>query len=181
MKRINRRFERPESSYQPPLLQMPNQGELRFAFRRHQATRLHTDIRLEAGDLLSFVIDGYPSLDPSKPVRAILMEDHDPQYLLSERRIPIGMPGAGPTMVWDHGTYSPLNLSAGPLDRRVRQALDRGLLDIRLYGRRLKGAFRFKVSGPDWLLVKLDDEFATLAAPLWEDISVVSGRRLSDF
>jgi hypothetical protein len=79
--------------YQPPKS---------FVLRLHEATRLHYDLRFEIlQTLFSLVLLGAPSLDPSRPTRAKLMSDHNPRYLGSERCIPAGQPGAGPTMPVD--------------------------------------------------------------------------------
>src|SRR5580658_9478977 len=80
------------------------QPGMNFALRLHDATHLHFDFRLQVlRTLFSLVLFEAPSLDPARTVRAKLMGDHDPRYLDSERVIPEGQPGAGPTMPVDLG------------------------------------------------------------------------------
>src|SRR5579872_2827741 len=108
---------------------------LRYSLRRHHATRLHFDLRIQIFQtLFSFALPQIPSLDPSKSVQAILMGDHDPRYLESERLVPEGQTGAGPMMPVDLGTVIPLIRT---YETNELEALDQ----IR------KGDFRFQIDG----------------------------------
>ena len=142
---------------------------LRFVVNRHQATTLHFDLRLEVdGVLPSWAVPKGPSLDPAVKRLAVRVDDHEMEHLDLEDEHKI---------VWDTGPYEPAELP-GP-------ALDAGHLRFVLAGPKLRGAFaltRTRMDGHDrnWLLVKIDDEFAEPGHE-WTDadhVSVLSGRTL---
>ena len=90
---------------QPPLW-ADETPTLRFVLKLHHATRLHHDFRLEAhGVLISWALPEILDLGRNGTVWARQVGDHDPQYMLSERRIPPGQYGAGPMLVrlWARG------------------------------------------------------------------------------
>ncbi len=117
-------------------------GDLQFAIREHHATTEHWDFRFEfESRLLSFVSDIPPHLNPDQPIKLIRVKDHQLKYLLSERIIPAGMPGAGPTAVGDKGVYSFL----GPMHRSVQVTY--GRVRIHLKGGLLRGDFFLKRLG----------------------------------
>lgn len=160
-----------------PTLRRPR----RFAFKRHRASTLHTDFRIEVyGILLSWVHWGHPSLDPRRRISLREMADHQVEYMLSERRIPDGLYGAGPMIVWDHGTYDPLAYIGDDEERAVILALRNGRFDFRLNGTWLRGAFRMELGARGWELMKLEDEFATVEPIKWQDVSVLSGKSLDE-
>lgn len=148
---------------------------LRFVIQKHDASRLHYDLRLELdGVLLSWAVPKGPSLDPADKRLAVRTEDHPLAYLDFEGRIPEGEYGAGEMIVWDCGHWLPL---ADP-----HEGLARGKLAFELDGQKLQGAWelilpsgsRAQGSRPDaWLLFKKRDAEArprseldiTLAAP----------------
>ncbi|MFD3484271.1 DNA polymerase ligase N-terminal domain-containing protein [Streptomyces sp. NPDC058665] len=133
--------------------------ELSFVVQIHDARRMHFDFRLEVdGVLKSWAVPRGPSTDPGDKRLAVPTEDHPLEYREYEGVIASGEYGAGPVIVWDHGTYSPMG--AGGLTA-FAAALDRGHASFRLNGRKLRGAYaltRFRDgrdgSGEAWLLVK---------------------------
>jgi bifunctional non-homologous end joining protein LigD len=115
---------------------------LAFVVQKHDARRLHYDLRLEIqGALASWAVPRGPSYDPSVRRLAVQTEDHPMQYAAFEGRIPDGEYGAGDMLVWDRGTYE--TVPAG----RQREMLEEGHLHLRLYGEKLVG---------DWHLVRTD-------------------------
>src|SRR5215210_2201936 len=112
------------------------------------------------GTLKSWAVPKGPSLDPSAKRLAVEVEDHAVSYLTFTGEISEGHYGAGQVYRWDIGTYEMTEGDA--LDSWLR-----GALKFRLDGERLRGEWRlFKMKGreergrPQWLLQKLDDEFA---------------------
>jgi bifunctional non-homologous end joining protein LigD len=134
-----------------------------FVVKKHDATRLHYDLRLgHRGVLLSWAIPDGPSYWPGYPREAIEVEDHRRENAFFEGVIPEGY-GAGTVMVWDWGTWEP---RPGYTD--VDASLRNGLLKFTLEGEKLKGnwilARVFRLGGsrrnPVWMLTKEEDSFA---------------------
>jgi bifunctional non-homologous end joining protein LigD len=130
----------------------------RFVVQKHDARRLHYDLRLELdGVLLSWAVPEGPSLVKTKKRLAIRTEDHPLKYLDFEGVIPKGEYGGGTMIVWDRGTWSPAH--------DPHKSLAKGHIEFELDGERLKGRWhlvrmktRVKVSKEQWLLIKADDE-----------------------
>jgi len=72
-----------------------------YAMKKHRATRLHYDLRLEwNGVLLSWALPDGPCSCVGVLREAIEMEDHRVANLLSE-----GVHETGPILLWDRGTW----------------------------------------------------------------------------
>lgn len=147
---------------------------LRFVVHEHKATRLHYDFRLEMGDVLkSWAIPKGPSMDPAERRLAVMVADHPLVYADFEGIIPEGSYGAGPVVVWDSGTYVPLE--GDPI-----QGTKTGKLAFALQGKRLKGAFALVLmkgrgTGKEWLLMKKKDAHAV---PHWRLETALTPRKL---
>lgn len=155
-------------------------GGQRFVIHKHAASSLHYDLRLEAaGTLRSWAVPKGPSTDPSEKRLAMEVEDHPLDYADFEGVIESGY-GAGEVIVWDEGTYRPLD------DRPVEEALDAGHLSFWLEGEKLRGGFTLQRTAagakPRWLLVKRRDEGADARRnPVsTQPESVRSGRTVED-
>lgn len=136
---------------------------LRFVIQKHDATRLHYDLRLELdGVFKSWAVTRGPSLDPSDKRLAVEVEDHPLDYGDFEGTIPKGEYGGGTVMLWDRGYWEPEG------DQTPEEALKKGDLKFVLHGERLKGSFvlvRMKKDRDggkrtNWLLIKHRDETA---------------------
>jgi len=131
-----------------------------FMVQKHDATRLHYDLRLELdGTLKSWAVPNGPSLDPKDKRLAVRTEDHPLSYATFEGTIPKGEYGGGTVMLWDRGTWTP--------DPRKdpRKTLEEGHLHFTLHGERMNGEwimFRLKPKGREraenWMLKKVTDE-----------------------
>jgi DNA ligase D-like protein (predicted 3'-phosphoesterase) len=138
--------------------------EPHFVIQKHDASRLHYDVRLEAdGVLKSWAVPKGPSTDPRDRQLAVPTEDHPLDYEDFEGVIPEGQYGAGTVLVWDAGTYRNISEHRGdPVP--VADAIRRGHLAVWLDGHKLRGGYAFTRirGGKDeaWLMVKMRDEGA---------------------
>jgi bifunctional non-homologous end joining protein LigD len=161
-------------------------GPLRFVVQKHQARRLHHDLRLELGGTLkSWAVPKGPSLNPEDKRLAIMVEDHPLDYATFEGTIPAGNYGAGTVMVWDEGTYHVPGIAGrAENERLLQEALAAGNVKLFLEGKKLRGEFALvKLKRGEenaWLLIKKQDDFATDRPRLEEDRSVLSHRTMAE-
>ncbi|HVE80973.1 MAG TPA: DNA ligase D [Candidatus Dormibacteraeota bacterium] len=156
---------------------------LRFVVQKHEATRLHYDLRLEIdGVLKSWAVPKGPSLDPDVRHLAMKVEDHPMDYRGFEGVIPEGNYGAGTVMVWDEGTYADYEASPRKeAEKNVKAGLHKGDLKFVLHGKKLNGAFVLVKTGyakDSWLLIKKDDKYAAKKDVTKQDKSAKSGKSM---
>lgn len=137
-----------------------------FVVQEHHASTLHYDFRLEAdGVLKSWSVPKGPSMDPAVKRLAVQVEDHPIAYATFEGTIPKGQYGGGEVKIWDRGTYESL-MEEKAEPQTAGEAIEAGRIEFVMDGQQLKGRFtliRMKPRGkgkPQWLLMKLKDEFA---------------------
>ncbi|MDZ7729507.1 MAG: DNA polymerase ligase N-terminal domain-containing protein [Dehalococcoidia bacterium] len=159
------------------------QGPLTFVVHRHEATRLHFDLRLELdGVLMSWAIPKGPSPTTGEKRLAVRTEDHPLSYTGFEGVIPKGEYGGGTSILWDTGTYAPdepgyLFDDRDEAEAAMRAGLDAGKLSFTLRGTKLKGSWALVKTKSDWLLLKHRDAAANPERELTEMLeSAVSGR-----
>src|SRR5687768_15789119 len=121
-----------------------------FVIQRHDARRLHYDLRLERdGALASWAVPKGLPLRAGERHLAVHVEDHPLDYADFEGTIPAGEYGAGTVEIWDRGTYELLE------EKR------NGGLTVRLHGERLDGVWtlvpaRLDGDPKNWLLLRKD-------------------------
>jgi bifunctional non-homologous end joining protein LigD len=129
-----------------------------FVIHRHEARRLHYDLRLEMeGVLKSFAVPKGFSYVPEHKHLAVRTEDHPIEYLEFDGVIPKGEYGAGTMTIWDAGRYEMIEGLEGP------KALAEGELKFEMFGARLRGQWHMVKTSQgenDWLLFKHRDRFA---------------------
>ena len=158
-----------------------------FVVQKHDASHLHYDFRLEMeGVLKSWAVPKGPSLDPSVKRLAMMVEDHPFDYRNFEGIIPEGNYGAGTVIVWDEGTYEPLENSSKnnkEAEKDLLSQLHAGSLKFRMHGKKLKGEFALvKIKNSEqnsWLLIKHNDEYATTEDITEKDKSVISKKTIA--
>jgi bifunctional non-homologous end joining protein LigD len=153
----------------------------RFVIQKHDATRLHYDLRLEFdGVFKSWAVTKGPSLDPRDKRLAVEVEDHPLDYGDFEGTIPKGQYGGGTVQLWDRGYWE----SDDP-----EKGFKKGDLKFSLHGDKLHGSWvlvrmRHDRTGgkrTNWLLIKHRDEYAREGEAndvLEADRSVASGRTM---
>jgi len=115
----------------------------RFVIQRHDATRLHYDLRLELGGVYkSWAVTKTPSLDPAVKRLAVEVEDHPIEYGTFEGTIPEGQYGGGTVQLWDRGTWR--SQSDTP-----ERDVEKGHLKFVMDGERMKGK---------WALIRMRDD-----------------------
>lgn len=155
-----------------------------FVIQKHDASRLHYDLRLEIdGVLKSWAVPKGPSLDWHERRLAVHVEDHPIEYAEFEGTIPKNEYGGGTVMLWDKGTFS---VEGDPLSE-----LESGTMKIEFRGERMRGWWalvRMKRRGEEdkdnWLLIKekFDADFEEGDEDLTEvyTTSVATGRSMEE-
>ena len=162
-----------------------DKDKLMFVIQKHDASRLHYDFRLEMeGVLKSWAVPKGPSTDPKNKRLAMMVEDHPYDYMNFEGIIPQGEYGGGTVIVWDEGTYEPIEEIKGKKaqEKHLLEQLKAGSLKIKLHGQKLQGEFALvKTHGMGengWLLIKHKDEFASSKDITKLDTSILSGKTI---
>lgn len=158
-------------------------GGDRFLVQKHDATRLHWDLRLEMdGVLKSWAVTKGPSADPDIKRLAVRTEDHPLSYGGFEGIIPKGEYGGGTVMMWDQGRWEPVK-------GKSADDLEKGHLHFVVHGERMKGEWilirlkpRKGEKRENWLLRKVDDAHAEAGDTLIERglTSVLTGRTMAE-
>jgi bifunctional non-homologous end joining protein LigD len=136
----------------------PGAAGNRFIVQKHDATRLHWDLRLEAdGVLKSWAVTRGPSPNPADKRLAVRTEDHPMAYAEFEGVIAKGEYGGGTVMLWDRGTWA-------PVPGKTAADIEEGHIHFTLDGERMKGEWiLFRIKGKpgekreNWLLRKVAD------------------------
>ncbi|WP_426173807.1 DNA ligase D [Massilia sp. TWR1-2-2] len=132
---------------------------LTFVIQKHWASRLHYDFRLELdGTMKSWAVPKGPSYDTKDKRMAVHVEDHPISYSSFEGTIPEKQYGAGKVIIWDKGTWAPLD--------DPHKGYEAGNLKFEMHGHKMHGKWaliRMKGKGEKqepWLLIKEKDDFA---------------------
>src|SRR6201991_1174179 len=164
-----------------------DKDKLKFVIQKHDASHLHYDFRLEMdGVLKSWAVPKGPSTDPKIKRLAMMVEDHPFDYRTFEGIIPQGEYGGGTVIVWDEGTYEPIEEIKGKKaqEKALLAQLKSGSLKIKLHGEKLHGEFALvKTHGMGengWLLIKHKDDYASAKDITALDKSVISGKTIED-
>ena len=117
-----------------------------FVVQRHEASRLHWDLRLSMdGVLKSWAVPKEPPVESGTKRLAVMVDDHDLSYHDFEGVIDEGKYGAGKVEMWDRGRYRLIDRSEGKIE-------------FELAGGRLKGRYvllRFPKGGDKaWLFFR---------------------------
>jgi DNA ligase D-like protein (predicted 3'-phosphoesterase) len=117
----------------------------RFVVHKHRARNLHWDLRIELdGVLKSWAVPKEPPTEPGVKRLAILVEDHELDYIDFEGTIEEGY-GAGTVEIWDRGEYD------------ISEFSDEGM-SLVLRGERMRGKYRLlHWKGENWLLFRIKD------------------------
>jgi len=146
----------------------PGKDALTFVIQKHWASRLHYDFRLELdGVMKSWAVPKGPSYDTRDKRMAVHVEDHPISYSDFEGTIPEKQYGAGKVIIWDKGTWEPVD--------DPHAGYRSGNLKFQLHGHKMHGRWvlvRMKSRGEKqeaWLLIKEKDDHARPA----EEFSVI--------
>jgi len=129
---------------EPKGLKVESKDKKIFVIQKHDASRLHYDLRLEIdGVLKSWAIPKTPPEKSGIKRLAVQTEDHPVEYASFEGTIPEGQYGAGTVEIWDKGNFLPEKIKS-----------DEILFELK--GKKMKGKFaliRFK-DKKNWLFFK---------------------------
>jgi len=132
-----------EKTSEPKSDEKTSEGNI-YVVQKHQARRLHYDLRLEMdGVLKSWAIPKEPPAESGVKRLAVEVEDHPVNYANFEGTIPEGQYGAGTVEIWDKGQY-------------VLKERDEDKLVFEIKGNKLRGDYclvRFK-GKENWLFFK---------------------------
>lgn len=156
---------------------------LQFVVQKHDASRLHYDFRLELdGVLKSWAVPKGPDVRPGEKRLAVMVEDHPLEYGKFEGIIPEGEYGGGTVLLWDRGTWEPVD--------DAKRGLRDGRLKFSLHGEKLRGGWMLVRRGGwrprgeerNWFLFKELDEFADPKLQITEEMprSVATDRDLNE-
>jgi bifunctional non-homologous end joining protein LigD len=124
---------------EPPPAPVPGDGSS-FVIQKHDATRLHYDLRLERdGVLVSWAVPRGLPIETGERRLAVHTEDHPMEYADFEGWIPEGHYGAGEVKIFDRGTYEALEWK----DDKVT---------FRLHGQRHRGEYHLVETNQGWLV-----------------------------
>jgi bifunctional non-homologous end joining protein LigD len=154
-----------------------------FIVQKHDASRLHWDLRLEIdGVMKSWAVTKGPCPDPDVKRLAVRTEDHPLSYNTFEGTIPKGEYGGGTVMLWDRGTWA-------PVEGKQASDLEKGHLHFTVDGERMRGEWllvrmknRRGEKRENWLLRKIQDEYAQEGDILVERelTSITTGRSMAE-
>jgi bifunctional non-homologous end joining protein LigD len=152
-----------------------------FMVHKHDATRLHYDLRLEIdGALASWAIPKGPSYDPGVKRLAVQTEDHPLEYGNFEGRIPDEEYGGGDSIIWDRGVFETFPPGQAAFQR------EKGHLNLVLQGEKLQGQWHLVRTRPaggksQWIFFKAKDGLENPAYDVVEarPESVLSGRTVT--
>jgi len=120
-----------------------------YVIQKHQARRLHYDLRLEMdGVLKSWAVPKEPPAKQGIKRLAVKVEDHPIDYASFEGLIPEGQYGAGNVEIWDKGTFD------------LESRKDWKII-FHIKGKKLKGRYclvQLKNQKKNWLFFKIKEE-----------------------
>ncbi len=136
----------------------PRAGSSVFVVHRHDASRLHYDLRIERdGVLCSWAVPKGFSYDPDDKHLAVRTEDHPIEYEDFHGVIPKGEYGAGTMTIWDKGRFEFVHVPG------VDDPFAAGEVKLVMRGRRLRGEWHLVKTNQapnTWLLFKKRDRYA---------------------
>lgn len=144
-----------------------------FVIQKHDATRLHYDLRLEIeGVLKSWAVPKGIPLEEGDKRLAVEVEDHPLEYASFEGIIPEGSYGGGTVIIWDKGRMA--------IHGDAMAAWKKGHVHFILDGHKLHGEWILIRTGREenhWLLMKTGGNHPRLTKKQ-DEISAVSGRTI---